>query len=217
MAIDTVLFDLDGTILNTIEDLCDSVNFALDANGFPTRTLDEVRAFVGNGVKNLIHRALPDGADEASFEKCLSSFKSHYERNKTNKTAPYDGVLEMMRRLKADGYKTAIVSNKHDDAVQGLFKLFFSDCASFALGNTDNVAKKPAPDMVYKALDALSSSVDRAIYIGDSEVDVETAKNSHIPLIGVSWGFRGEALLSSLGVRHIAHKPSDIPDIIKSL
>ena len=217
MAVNTILFDLDGTILNTIEDISDSVNFALEKNGFPKRTLAEVRSFVGNGFNNLIHRALPSGTDGEPFEKCLALFKEHYKKNKTNKTSPYDGVPEMMRGLMENGYKIAVVSNKQDDAVRALSELFFSDCVSFALGSSDDAAKKPAPDMVYKALSVLGSSVSEAVFIGDSEVDAETAKNANMPIIGVSWGFRGENILASAGIRHIARKPSDIPDIIKKL
>ena len=212
-----IILDLDGTILNTLEDLTDSVNHALEKEGFPTRTIDEVRNFVGNGAKNLIIRALPDGESEETISKTLSSFKEHYEINKTNKTAPYAGVCEVLSSLRESGCKLAIVSNKHDDAVQGLYKRFFSETCDFALGNCDFLPKKPAPDMILYALDKIGKTVDDAVYIGDSEVDVTTAKNTGIPCISVTWGFRSEDILKESGAEIIAHTPKDIITALKSL
>lgn len=217
MAIKAILLDLDGTILDTLEDLTDSVNHALSSLGFPTHTVSEIRAIVGNGVKNLISRSLPETATEAEFEACLAAFKAHYEVNKTNKTAPYDGVIPILAELKAAGYKLAIVSNKHDDAVQGLYKLFFSEYTDFALGNTDALPKKPEPDMVYHALKKLGADPSEGIYVGDSEVDIKTAKNSGLPCISVTWGFRGEDVLINAGADIIIHTPDELISTIKGM
>ncbi len=212
-----IILDLDGTILNTLDDLCDSVNAALKKGGFPLRTLDEVRNFVGNGAKNLIIRSLGDNANEETIEKTLSDFKAHYETNKTNKTAPYAGMLEALDELKARGCKLAIVSNKHDDAVQGLYNQFFSETCDFALGNCDFLPKKPAPDMILYALKKIGKTVDEAVYIGDSEVDVTTAKNTNIPCISVSWGFRDKNILEAAGAEIIVDTPDELLKALKNL
>ena len=212
-----ILLDLDGTILDTLDDLADSVNFALSSLGHPTRTREEIRHIVGNGVVNLITRALPESATEEQFNECLATFKKHYEKNKTNKTAPYEGVIDVLHELKNRGHKLAIVSNKHNDAVQGLFDLYFTDVADFALGNCDFLPKKPAPDMVWYSIDKLGLSRESAVYIGDSEVDIETAKNSELPCISVSWGFRDEDVLIKSGATTIVRNPCDLIDAIESI
>lgn len=212
-----IILDLDGTILNTLDDLCDSVNAALKKGGFPLRTLDEVRNFVGNGAKNLIIRSLGDNANEETIEKTLSDFKAHYETNKTNKTAPYAGMLEALDELKTRGCKLAIVSNKHDDAVQGLYNQFFSETCDFALGNCDFLPKKPAPDMILYALKKIGKTVEDAVYIGDSEVDVTTAKNTNIPCISVSWGFRDKNILEVAGAEIIVDTPDELLKALKNL
>ncbi len=212
-----IILDLDGTILNTLDDLCDSVNVALKKGGFPLRTLDEVRNFVGNGAKNLIIRSLGDNATDKNIEKTLSDFKAHYETNKTNKTAPYAGMLEAMSALKTRGCKLAIVSNKHDDAVQGLYEKFFSETCDFALGNCAFLPKKPAPDMILYALEKIGKTVGDAVYIGDSEVDVTTAKNTNIPCISVSWGFRDKEILNAAGAEIIVDTADELITAIESL
>lgn len=216
MAIKAILLDLDGTLLDTLDDLTDSVNHALKSLDFPLHTKEEICSFVGNGVKNLILRSIPENATDEDFKNCLATYKAHYEQNKTNKTKPYDGILSALSELKARGYSLAIVSNKHDDAVQGLLKLFFSEYADFALGNTATLPKKPAPDMVYHALDKLGVSRDEAVYVGDSEVDVETARNAGIPCISVAWGFRSEELLIKSGADIIIRAPHELPDAVKN-
>ncbi len=217
MAIKAILLDLDGTLLDTLDDLTDSVNHALKSLDFPQHTKEEICSFVGNGVKNLILRSIPQNATDDDFKNCLALFKSHYEKNKANKTKPYDGILPVLSELKAQGYSLAIVSNKHDDAVQGLLGRFFSDYADFALGNTDKLPKKPAPDMVYHTLDVLGISRSSAVYVGDSEVDIETAKNAGLPCISVTWGFRSEELLIKSGADIIIHAPHELPDAVKKL
>lgn len=212
----TVIFDLDGTLLNTLEDLMDSVNFALTINNFPKRSLDEIRKFVGNGVARLIERSIPNGTNNPEYEKCLNDFKTHYSKNMQNKTGPYDGIIELLRQLSDDGYKMAIVSNKFDAAVKELNKVLFDKYIKVAIGEGKNVPKKPAPDMVFKALSDLDSKVDETIYVGDSEVDVQTAKNSGVICVGVTWGFRDREVLEEKGAEYIINRPMELLNIINS-
>ncbi len=212
-----IILDLDGTILDTLDDLTDSVNFALSGFGFPTHTREKIRSIVGNGAKNLILNALPKDAAEDNLERTLAAFKAHYETNKTNKTAPYDGIIDVLRELVARGCKLAIVSNKHDDAVQGLHRQFFSDVCDFALGNCDTLPKKPAPDMVHYAISKLGKDVPSAVYVGDSEVDIETAKNSGIPCVSVLWGFRDKDVLKSAGATVTVATPGELIAAIEKL
>lgn len=211
-----VIFDLDGTLLNTLDDLCDSTNYALKQFGYPERTLDEVRHFVGNGVKKLIERAIPDGINNPDFEECLRVFKEHYAANMYNKTAPYNGVPEMLKELRLKGIHTAVVSNKFDAAVKELCKKFFGDLVQVAIGENEEegIRKKPAPDSVFKAMNELRVSIEEVIYAGDSETDVQTAKNAEIDCIGCTWGFRPKEILEQEGARYIIDAPQEILKIV---
>lgn len=197
--IDTVIFDLDGTLLNTLEDLADSVNYALRQSGFPERTIEEVRSFVGNGVAKLIERAIPDGRDNPSYEETLRIFKNYYELHCNDKTKPYEGVIEMLSQLCKAGYKLAIVSNKFDEAVKELCELYFKGYVLAAIGESEHVKKKPAPDTVYQALKELSAKAEQAVYVGDSDVDIKTAANVPMSCISVTWGFRSREVLLEAG------------------
>lgn len=214
MKYDTIIFDLDGTLLNTLDDLRDSLNVVLTGHGYPARTLDEVRRFVGNGVRKLIMRALPEGFTEDELNLCENEFRKQYKDNMQNKTMPYDGIIELLAKLKSLNYKLAIVSNKFDAAVKGLSKDYFGDLITVAIGESEGVRRKPAPDSVYKAIEELGSDLSHAIYVGDSETDAETAKNAGIPCIGVTWGFRSREILESCGVEYIVNKPEEILSII---
>ena len=197
--IDTVVFDMDGTILNTLDDLADAVNVALRAYQMPERTIEEVRRFVGNGIRLLMERAVPDGADNPQFEEVFAKFKEYYGVHCNDKTRAYDGILPLFRELKETGYAMAIVSNKIDSAVKELSEIYFDGLITEAIGETEGVAKKPAPDMVEKALKELGKTKETAVYVGDSDVDLMTAKNSGLPCISVLWGFRDEAFLKEHG------------------
>ena len=168
----TLLFDLDGTLLNTLEDLRDSTNFALRTYGYPERSLEEVRRFVGNGLKMLLTRAVPQGSSEVEIERALACMKAHYCENYHNKTVPYPGIPELLQRLQQAGFRMAIVSNKADPAVQLICTLYFDGIIDVAVGESPACSKKPAPDMVLVALQRLGSTADDAIYLGDSEVDL---------------------------------------------
>ncbi len=212
--IDTIIFDLDGTLLNTLEDLTDSVNYALDQFKLPPRDISEIRRFVGNGANKLIERAVGKRLDDAARQECLKIFKAHYRENMNNKTRPYDDVLDLIRQLLEKGYRLAIVSNKFDKAVKGLNVSYFEGLFPVAIGESETVAPKPAPDSVFEALRQLDSDTSKAIYVGDSDVDVRTAKNAGLPCIGVTWGFRDRDLLVSEGADEIIDSPKELLSIL---
>ena len=214
MKFDTIIFDLDGTLLNTLFDLKESTNFALKKYGYQEKTIDEVRMFVGNGVAKLIERALPDGINNPAYKNCLEDFKKDYKIRMYDHTAPYEGILEMLEKLNAAGIKTAVVSNKFDAAVKELCKKYFGKRIPVAIGESENVKKKPAPDSVLRAMDLLHARKDKTIYCGDSDVDVQTAKNSGLPCIGVSWGFRDKALLEKEGADYIVDSPNELISLL---
>lgn len=212
---DTVIFDLDGTLLNTLEDLADSVNFALKEYGCPLRTYDEVRSFVGNGVRMLIKRSAPADVSEEKYERIFACFREHYLGNMYNKTAPYEGIMPLLEHLRERGYKIGVVSNKLDKAVKELCDDFFGDFIDCAKGARGEADRKPNPENVYACMEKLGSEKADCVYIGDSEVDLQTAKNAGIDCICVSWGFRTEAELISAGAVNVAHTPMDVTEFLK--
>ncbi len=193
------IFDLDGTILYTLVDLKNSMNFTLKKFGFPERTLDEVRRFVGNGIKNLIIRAAPKGTDEKTIDEMFEVFNEHYAVHCNDNTKSYDGIDELLKKLKEQKVKTAVVSNKADYAVQTLVKKYFDGLFDYAVGEKQGVRKKPCPDSVNEVLRVLDTPKESAVYIGDSEVDVATAKNAQMDCIAVDWGFRDRDVLINSG------------------
>ena len=197
-----IIWDLDGTLLDTLQDLTASVNAALLAHGLPVRTRDEVRCFVGNGVEQLMRRAMPEGETDVEFEALFSDFRAHYAAHCNDATAPYPGVMEALKELKERGVFLAVVSNKLDSAVKALCEIHFGDLIGVAIGECRGVRRKPAPDSVQRAMELLGTT--DAVYIGDSEVDIATAKNAGLPCICVSWGFRTEASLREAGAKDIA-------------
>ncbi len=211
----TIIFDLDGTLLYTLEDLAASVNYALEQSGYPVRSLEEVRHFVGNGIYRLVELSVPATCTKEELDHTFSLFKSHYADNCNNKTRAYDGVLPLLQELTHRGYRLAIVSNKVDSAVKTLNEIYFKEFISVAIGATDGIAKKPAPDTVYKALEELESKRDEAIYVGDSEVDVKTASNAGMPCISVTWGFREKETLLEAGATTLIDTPEQLLDILK--
>lgn len=212
-----MIFDLDGTLLDTLQDLADSANYALAACGLPLRTLEEIRSFVGNGVGLLIARAVPEGTPDEVRGRCLELFRAHYLLNMENKTAPYPGVTDLLGKLGNEGYKLAIVSNKLDGAVKGLAQSHFDDLVPVAIGERNGVARKPAPDMVRLALEQLGSSAEKAVYVGDSDVDLETAENALLPCVSVSWGFRDRPFLLEHGAAHVADNTEELYRILREL
>lgn len=205
-----VLFDLDGTLLDTLADLRDATNYALAAHGYAPRTTREIRRFVGNGAGKLIRRALPETADEAAADAVLATFRRYYDAHCHVLTQPYDGIPQALAAL---GMPYAIVSNKPDSAVKALCADFFPGV--LALGETPDCPRKPAPDMVRRAMDALGAS--RGIYVGDSEVDVLTARNAGLPCLSVLWGFRDREDMEAVGGTHFCRCPQELPAAIGSL
>ena len=207
-----VVFDLDGTLLYTLEDLKNATNYALKQKGMPERTLDEVRRFVGNGVRLLMERAVPQGADNPEFEETFALFKEYYDVHCNDNTSPYDGIMELLEELKVRGITMAIVSNKIDFAVKSLDKLYFKDYMTAAIGEMEEegIRKKPAPDMVQKALKELGVTQDEAIYVGDSDVDIATAKNSGLECVSVTWGFRDVEFLKEHGATNLIDEPVEL-------
>lgn len=208
------IFDMDGTILNTLDDLADSTNFALQENNLPVHTLEEIRFFVGNGIKNLIRRAVPSDSSEEVFSKVYEDFTVHYKVHCADKTSYYKGIPEVIKSLREKGIKTAVVSNKADYGVQELVKVYFKGLFDVAIGEIEGIARKPAPDMVNKALSVLNVKPEEAVYIGDSDVDFQTAKNSNLDFIGCDWGFRGRKFLEDLGTKNIADRPENLLSFI---
>lgn len=204
---DTYVFDLDGTLLSTLGDLAASCNHALRANGMPERTIDEVRRFVGNGVKKLMERAIPGGLDNPLFEKTFADFRQHYMHHNLDTTCPYPGVMEMLESLRSRGKKVAVVSNKFYAATQALCKHFFGDLVDVAIGEREGIRKKPAPDTVNEALAQMNVGKERSVYIGDSDVDIMTANNCGMPCISVLWGFRDYDFLVEHGATIFVTSP----------
>lgn len=208
----SIIFDLDGTLLNTLEDLTISTNFALAHFKYPLKTSDEVKQFVGNGVSKLIERAIPDGKNNPNFENCLTLFKEHYKCNMFNKTAPYEGIIPMLEKIKLAGIKTAVVSNKFDYAVKELCNKYFGELIDFSAGENEQngIQKKPAPDTILKVLKEFDLMPEQVIYVGDSEVDIATAKNSDMDCISVLWGFKDKDFLLENGAEILISKPDEI-------
>lgn len=208
--IKAVIFDLDGTLLDTLQDLASAVNFSLEKNKMPKRTIDEVRRFVGNGVENLMIRAIPEGKNNPAFDQTFADFKAYYAIHCMDQTDAYPGVLALMEQLKQRGILMAIVSNKIDSAVKELDKQFFGKYTKAAIGEMEGVARKPAPDTVEKALAELGVSKEQAIYVGDSDVDIATAKNAMLPCVSVLWGFRDKEFLVEHGADTFIEKPEEL-------
>ncbi len=198
MTYKAVIFDLDGTLLDTLADLHDALNYALAAHGFPPRSLDEVRGFVGNGNWKLVQRGVPKGTDEETARAVFETFIPWYQAHSMDKTRPYDGVGETLDALKAAGIKMAIATNKVHSAALPLCQKFFPQ-ADLVVGSQEGLANKPAPDMLRYALERLGVPEAEAVYVGDTEVDIETARNAGLPCVCVAWGFRSRAEQKAAG------------------
>ena len=214
MKIDTVIFDMDGTVLDTLEDLTISMNYVMEKFGFPEHTIDEYRRVFGNAIRYAFEHTVPEGAPPEVIDEMIPIYRERYDVHCLDNTRPYDGIVEVMKQLKQRGYKMAIVSNKIDSAVKELNEKFFSDSVEVAIGERPGINRKPAPDTVFAALEELGSNPENAVYIGDSEVDYATAKNSGLPCISVLWGFRDRDYLVSIGADTFAETPGEIVDII---
>lgn len=206
----TFIFDLDGTLLNTLNDLAASTNHALHTNGMAERSIDEVRQFVGNGVRLLIERAVEPGTDKATIDRVFADFKTHYMHHSLDTTRPYDGIMDMLHELHHRGIRIAVVSNKLYAATRELCHHFFADTVEVAIGEKEGIRRKPSPDTVIEAMLELGVDKADAVYVGDSDVDIATAKNCGIPCISVLWGFRDKDFLIEHGAQTFVNHPSEL-------
>ena len=214
MPYQTAVFDLDGTLLDTLEDLYLATNAALERHSLPRRSRDEVRLFVGNGVEMLIRRAVPAGTDEETILAVLADFKTTYAAICEDHTKPYDGILDMLAALRERGIRVAVVSNKFDAATKKLCEKYFGDLVEVAIGERAGVRKKPAPDTVHEALKELGVTLEGAVYIGDSDVDIRTAENCGMECISVTWGLRDEEFLIGNGAKALVDTPEKLLGVI---
>ncbi|MCM1157207.1 MAG: HAD-IA family hydrolase [Clostridium sp.] len=214
MKYELVIFDMDGTILDTLEDLADAMNTVLRKFGYPEHSVEEIRRFVGNGIRKLVERAVPEGISVDTLEEMYGKFMEYYQEHCADKTKAYDGIPELLNTLRKAGCKTAVVSNKADAAVKELCRQYFDGCFDFAVGERSGILKKPAPDSVNEVLRQLDVEAGKAVYIGDSEVDIATAENAGIDSIIVSWGFREKEFLLKQGAKIIIDYPKEAADIV---
>ena len=209
-----IVFDLDGTLLDTLTDLAASTNYALRSCGMPEHSIDDVRRFVGNGVRMLMTRAVPDGESNPRFDEAFSVFRQHYMQHCLDTTCPYPGIMEALARLKERGMMLAIVSNKMQAATEELRQHFFSRYIDVAIGESAAIRKKPAPDTVNEALRLLGISHDEAIYVGDSDVDIDTARAAMMPCASVLWGFRDRQFLLNHGATRLLSSPEELLSLV---
>lgn len=213
MSVKVCLFDMDGTVLDTVTDLAAAVNHTLLRRGYPARTLQQVKDATGDGAVELIARSLPQGHETPQFDEIVAEYKAYYAAHTCEATAPYAGIPELLVRLQQRGIQVAIVSNKPDPAVKILAQRFFPGIPAF--GEMPSIPRKPAPDMVFRAVEELRGELSGTVYIGDSEVDVQTAKNAGVGLVAVSWGFRGREHLAASGAAHIADNVEELESLLK--
>ena len=211
-----VIFDLDGTLLYTLEDLFNAVNYTLEHFGYKKRTLEEVRNFVGNGIRKLLERSLDNSYDEAELKLMLGVFMEYYSKNAAKCTRPYDGIEEVLKFLKEKGVKIAVNSNKYDDAVKKLCEKYFKGYILSAAGEIPPIPRKPAPDGIFRILRELNCKREDSVFVGDSLVDIQTAKNANIPCISVSWGYCPKNVLVSNN-KYIANTPAELKKLLEQI
>ena len=212
-----VVFDLDGTLLNSLEDLAAATNAALRKQGFPERTVEEVRQFLGNGVTLLIHRSVPAGTPQESERVCLEDFRTIYFAHMTEKTLPYPGIRSLLEALRREGFRLAVVSNKLEEAVQELCRFYFGDLLDLSVGDVPGCRKKPAPDNLLRCLEQLQVRREEVIYVGDSPTDIQTAENTGVDFIGVLWGFRGEAEMRADTQAPLVKTPGELLEEVRRI
>lgn len=214
MKYQAILFDLDGTLLDTLDDLHDAVNHTLCAFSLPLRTKEETRLAVGDGVGMLIARSVPSGEAHPEFAEILSAFRQYYAANSRRKTKPYEGIPSLLTALREKGLRVGVISNKFDSAVKALCRDYFGNLVEIAVGESKGVRRKPYPDSLFAAMASLGVSPDQCLYVGDSETDVRSAENAGIPCLSVLWGFRDKETLLAAGATQFAKTPGDVLDMI---
>ena len=210
-----VIFDLDGTLLNSLEDLASATNAALRKQGFPERTVEEVRQFVGNGVALLIHRAVPAGTPEDIEQTCLADFRSYYFDHMTEQTLPYPGIRSLLEALRREGFLLAVVSNKFEKAAKELCRLYFGELLDLAVGDLPGYRKKPEPDNLLRCMEQLQVQREEIVYVGDSVTDIQTAENTGVDFVGVLWGFREEGEMRAATEAPLVHTPGELLEEIR--
>lgn len=213
--IKAVIFDLDGTLLNTLDDLTNSVNHMLTHYGFEKRTMNEVKSFIGDGARQLVERSLGEGSNKEKIDEYLSFYEAYYDIHKQDLSRPYDGIIELLDDLKARNIKMAVVSNKPDDAVKPLVETLFGDYFELAIGESKDLKRKPSPEMLHHAIKSLGLKKEEVIFVGDSDVDMQTAINAKVKVIACLWGFRDFDVLSKYNPDYIVNVPNEINNIIK--
>ena len=214
MKYSTVLFDFDGTLLNTVQDLANAVNYAIAKHGHPTHSVPAITRMIGNGVNMLVARALPQGFDTPDYEDIMTDFRTHYAAHSSDNTGVYEGIDALLTELKARGVKMAIATNKYQLAAEELRKQFFADTIDIIVGDFEGRARKPAADIALVALEQLGVGRDGAVYVGDTEVDMQTADAAGLPCICVSWGYRSREELVALGAETIADTPAQLLELL---
>ena len=209
-----VIFDMDGTILYTLDDICNGVNAALEKHGLPKRSKDEVRRHIGNGIRHEIESSVPQGTPESVIDAVFHDFHAWYQIHCNDSTRPYEGIIELLQRLKEEGMHSAVVSNKADYAVKALNEIYFNGLLEAGVGEKEGIARKPAPDEVNEVLRLLDMYKKKAVYIGDSEVDIETAENAGMDCIGVSWGYRDRKWLQECGAKVIVDDVNQLAQLL---
>lgn len=210
----TIIWDLDGTLLNSLEDLKDSTNYALNEFGFAQKSSEEIKNSLGKGVGHLIAASLPQGEKNPLFNDVLKTFKAHYLKNSANKTTPYPHIINTLQTLKANGVKMAVVSNKFDGAVKEISRKYFGDIFDLQIGETETMKRKPAPDMPLYAMEKLNAKKEETLFIGDSEVDLKTAQNTGIKCLSALWGFKTKEELLKNGAQNFAERTEDLPRLL---
>lgn len=213
-AVKAIVFDMDGTLLDTLQDLTNAVNVVLEKYHLPLKTVEQVCKVVGNGARNLVKGVVSDGEKHPKFEAIFEEYKAYYAEHCEEETRPYEGIRELLEELKIQEYKMAVVSNKPDQAVKILAEKYFPGCFQVAVGDREGYNRKPAPDLVYKALEELQVSKDDAIYVGDSDVDLMTAMNAELPCVSVTWGFRDREFLLEHGASIFIDNPMDLTQVL---
>lgn len=214
MTYHTVIFDLDGTLLNTLTDIFNSVNYVLKTNKLPTHSIDCIQSFIGNGAYTLIERAVPPNSTQELIDTVYLQYMQHYALHKNDTTAPYNGIYDLLTLLKQKGIKTAVLSNKPDVQTKPLCAELFTGLIDYAKGQTEDMPSKPHPDGVYHVLKQLGSTASETLYVGDSEVDMQTGKNANLYTVGVSWGFRSTKELVAHGADYIINVPSELTKLL---
>lgn len=212
--IHNIIFDLDGTLLNTLEDLTDSVNHILHSHSMPERTVEEIRSFIGNGIPTLIRRSVPKGTDESTAEILTAEMKEYYREHAQIKTKPYDGIQELLLELQKRKIRTAVVTNKAEAAAKILCRSIFGEVFSAVIGDNGKDALKPAPDNVFRAMQMLGAKNEETLYVGDSDVDMITAANANLTSVGVLWGFRDGKTLLENGANHLIASPEELTNLL---